>query len=73
MRRPSAFKKSDVTRATKAVLAAGLDIHGLKSPRMARSSLFPGKPEQVVGKGGEEHSDGNSKLDETAEELRKLI
>ena len=30
MRGPSKFKKSDLTRATKAVLAAGVDIAGIE-------------------------------------------
>jgi hypothetical protein len=73
MRSPSAFKKSDLTRAMKAVQAAGLDIARVEIAKDGAIIVVPGKPEQVAGEGGEERSDGNSKPDETPEELRKLI
>jgi len=48
MRRPSAFKKSDVTRAIKAVLAAGLDIARAEISKDGVIIVVPGKPEQVA-------------------------
>jgi hypothetical protein len=56
MRRPSAFKKSDVTRATKAVLAAGLDIARVEIAKDGAIIVVPGKPEQMGYEGGEEHA-----------------
>jgi hypothetical protein len=54
MRRPSAFKKSDLTRAMKAVQAAGLDIARIEIAKDGAITVVPGKPEQVAGEGGEE-------------------
>jgi hypothetical protein len=42
MRRPSAFKKSDVTRATKAILAAGLDIARVEIAKDGAIIVVPG-------------------------------
>jgi hypothetical protein len=73
MRRPSKFKKCDVTRAMKAVRAAGLEIARVEIAEDGAIVVVPGKPDQAVGEGGDEHADGNSKPDETSEELRDLI
>jgi hypothetical protein len=54
MRRPSAFKKSDVTRATKAILAAGLDIARVEIAKDGGIVVVPGKPDQGVAEGSEE-------------------
>ena len=62
-----------MTRATKAVLAAGLKIARVEIDKEGRIIVVPGKPDQAVGEGGDERTDGNSKPDETPEELRDLI
>jgi hypothetical protein len=73
MRSSSKFKKTDVTRAAKAVLAAGLDIARVEIAKDGAIIVVPGKPEQAAGEGRGERSGGNSKPDETPEELRGLI
>jgi hypothetical protein len=44
MRRPSIFKKTDVTRATKAVLAAGLEVARIEIGRDGAIVVVPGRP-----------------------------
>jgi hypothetical protein len=58
MRHPSKFKKCDVTRATKAVRAAGLEIARVVVAKDGSIVVVPGKPIQD---------------DEATEDLRKLI
>lgn len=53
MRGPCLFKKRDVTRATKAVLAAGLDIARVEIAKDGAIVVVPGKPDQTAGKGSE--------------------
>jgi hypothetical protein len=43
-RRPCTFKKTDITRATKAVLDAGLEVDRIEI-RDGMIALFPCKPE----------------------------
>jgi hypothetical protein len=45
MRRPCLFKERDVTRAAKAVLAAGLDIARVEIGKDGGIIVVPGKPE----------------------------
>ena len=45
MRRPCLFKERDVTRATKAVLAAGLDVARIEIAKDGAIVVVPGKPE----------------------------
>lgn len=45
MRQPSLFKERDVTRATKAVRAAGLEIVRVEIAKDGAIVVFPGKPE----------------------------
>jgi hypothetical protein len=58
MRRPSAFRKTDVTRAAKAVLAAGLPIARVEVDRDGSIVIVPGKPAEA---------------DETPDDLQKLL
>jgi hypothetical protein len=51
MRRPCLFKERDVTRATKAVLAAGLEIARVEINKDGVIVVVPGKPEEG-GDGG---------------------
>jgi hypothetical protein len=44
MRRPSNFKKTDVTRATKAVLSAGLNVARIEISSNGSIVIIPGKP-----------------------------
>ena len=61
MRRPSSFKKTDLTRAARAVLAAGLDIARVEIKKDGAIVVFPGKPTEAI------HDD------ETPEDLRTLL
>ena len=47
MRRPCTFKRTDVTRATKAVLAAGLEVERIEIGKDGSIKVFPGKPEDA--------------------------
>jgi hypothetical protein len=47
MRRASFFKKTDVTRAARAVLAAGLQIARIEVARDGAISVIPGKPREA--------------------------
>jgi hypothetical protein len=60
MRRPVAFKKRDVTRATRAVLEAGVEVARVQIEKDGTISVITGKPEKRT-------------QDETPEDLRKLI
>jgi hypothetical protein len=44
MRRPSRFKKTDVTRATRAVIAAGLDVTRVDFQKDGGFAIITGKP-----------------------------
>jgi len=46
MRRPSIFKKTDLTRATRAVLAAGLEIARVEVTKDGAIIVVPGKPDE---------------------------
>jgi hypothetical protein len=47
MRRPSTFKRADLTRATKAVQAAGLGIARVEVSRDGLIVIVPGQPGTV--------------------------
>jgi hypothetical protein len=53
VRRPSIFKKTDVTRATSAVRAAGLEIARVEITKDGVIVVVPGKPEEPAGAGAE--------------------
>jgi hypothetical protein len=57
MRRPCLFKERDVTRAAKAVLAAGLDIARVEIAKDGAIIVVPDKPEQAAGEGSEERNE----------------
>jgi hypothetical protein len=46
MRRPCLFKERDVTRAAKAIRAAGLDIERVEITKDGTIVVIPGKPDQ---------------------------
>jgi hypothetical protein len=60
MRRPCLFKERDVTRAAKAIRAAGLDIERVEITKDGAIIIFPGKPEQVAGEGGKADNEWDS-------------
>jgi hypothetical protein len=62
MRRPCLFKERDVTRAAKAVLAAGLNIARVEIAKDGAIIVVPGKPERVPDEGGEERNEWNDAL-----------
>lgn len=43
MRRPSAFKKTDITRAARGVLDAGLDVNRVEINKDGGFTIIPGK------------------------------
>lgn len=45
-RGPCAFKKTDVTRATRAVIAAGLDVARVEISKHGVIVVVPGKPRE---------------------------
>jgi hypothetical protein len=47
MRRPCLFKERDVTRAAKAVLAAGLPVARIEIAKDGSIVVVPGKPSDV--------------------------
>ncbi len=53
MRRPSAFKKTDVIRAAKAVLAAGLEIDRVEVGKDGSIVVMPGRPKENQSTSGE--------------------
>jgi hypothetical protein len=53
MRRPSAFKKTDVIRATKAVLAAGLEVARVEIGKDGVIIVVPEKLSRRAGSQGE--------------------
>jgi hypothetical protein len=53
MRRPSSFKKTDVTRATKAVRDAGLDVARVEISKDGVITVVPGKPAELANAGAE--------------------
>jgi len=61
MRRLSKFKKTDVTRAERAVLAAGLQIARVEVARDGAISVIPGKPQEACDD------------DETPEDVLRLL
>ena len=63
MRRPSTFKKADLTRAAKAVQAAGLEVRGVEVSRDG-FSLITGQP------GGTVQADARDDLDRELAEFR---
>jgi hypothetical protein len=60
MRRAVTFKKRDVTRATRAVLEAGVEVARVQIEKDGTISVITGKREKRT-------------QDETPEDLRKLI
>jgi hypothetical protein len=62
MRRPSLFKERDVTRATKAVRAAGLDIARVEIAKDGVIIVVPGKQERVAGESNEERNEWDDVL-----------
>jgi hypothetical protein len=53
MRRPLKFKKTDVTRATKAVMAAGMEIARIEINKEGVIVVVPGKPAEARDADGE--------------------
>ena len=52
MRRPLIFKKTDVTRATKAVLAAGIGVARVDISRDGVIVVVPDKPSEIATTAG---------------------
>jgi hypothetical protein len=61
MRRRSTFKKADLTRATKAVQAAGLEVVRIEVSRDGLIVIVPGQPEGAVRSDGAPRN-GNAAL-----------
>jgi hypothetical protein len=61
VRRPLTFKMRDVKRATKAVLAAGVEVARVQIVKDGTINVIAGRPEKTV------------QDDETPDDLKKLI
>jgi hypothetical protein len=60
VRRPLIFKKRDVTRATNAVRAAGLEIARIEITKDGVIVVVPGKPIELMGVATESNEWENS-------------
>jgi hypothetical protein len=60
VRRPLIFKKRDVTRATNAVRAAGLEIARIEITKDGVIVVVPGKPIELMGVATESNEWDNS-------------
>ena len=70
MRRPSKFKKTDVTRAAKAVLAAGLEIVRVEVAGDGSIIVVPGKPQEAISDANGERNEWDSVHDQFTPALR---
>jgi hypothetical protein len=48
------FRQTDVTRAIKAAVAAGIEIARVEVDKAGKIVIIPGKPESTEAKGGSE-------------------
>lgn len=69
MRRPSLFKERDVTRATKAVMSAGLNVARVEIEKDGRIVVVPGKSPEPQSNPSNEWDEALAR-DGTAVEVR---
>jgi hypothetical protein len=62
-RGPQSFRQTDVTKAIRAAMQAGLPVARVEVSRDGRIIVIAGKPEQAQ----------NSKAEETSADLRRLL
>ena len=71
-RRPSKFRQTDLTRALKGALAAGIEIERVEIDKDGKIVVVAGAPEQITEK-RLETSGGTALPVDSPEEVRKLI
>ena len=70
MRRPSSFKKTDLTRAARAVLAAGLEIARVEIKKDGAIVVVPGKPTEAIQDAGGDRNEWDLVHDQPTPALR---